>query len=155
MSDKAAVSLTVDGRLTDAKGRTADARNAIFIMTSNITLQHEARRPLGFGAEPEPEQATDVRRELARRFRPEFINRIDEIVVFKPLGQDSARLILRGMLADIAARLLKQHGITLEVSEEAEELLLRAGFSAAFGARELRRTVERMPQEVRRVKGEG
>ena len=113
-------------------------------MTSNIMLEHEARRPLGFGAEPEPEQTTDVRRELARRFRPEFINRVDEIVVFQPLGQDSVRLILRGMLADIAARLLKQHGVTLEASKDAEDLLLRNGFSVAFGARELRRTVERM-----------
>jgi ATP-dependent Clp protease ATP-binding subunit ClpC len=133
-----------EGRLTDSKGRTADARNAIFIMTSNIAVGKDVRKRVGFGAQSDEEARPKLPQELARHFRPEFINRIDETVVFQPLHIEEIRLILKPMLTGIRERLLERQGVELDVSLEAEECLAHVGFSPAFGARELRRTVERM-----------
>jgi ATP-dependent Clp protease ATP-binding subunit ClpA len=129
-----------DGRLTDAKGRTADARNAIFIMTSNIASAGK----VGFrqtGAEQPEATAFEA---LRKRFRPEFINRIHDVIVFRPLAASDIRKILRPMLDEISGNLKQRYGCTLHVTETAEEYLAQAGYNPDFGARELRRTVERL-----------
>jgi ATP-dependent Clp protease ATP-binding subunit ClpC len=133
-----------DGRLTDARGRVADARNAIFIMTSNIQVGRERSARVGFGERPSEEAKPGLPGELMRYFRPEFINRIDEQIVFRALDENDIRRILRPMLDRIRARLQQQHGVLLEASADAEELIARTGYSSAFGARELRRTVEQL-----------
>jgi len=131
-----------EGRLTDAKGRTADARNAIFVMTSNISAKKHA--PLGFLAS---EQAGDAAlQEVGKLFRAEFINRIDEQIVFRSLDEGDVRKILKPMLQVINQNLQKQVQVTLQVREEAEKFLAHAGYSPQYGVRELRRTVERLIQ---------
>ena len=131
-----------EGRLTDAKGRTADARNAIFVMTSNISADKHA--PLGFLAS---EQTGDAAlHEVRKLFRAEFINRIDEQIVFRSLDEGDVRIILKPMLEDINNNLQKQVQVTLQVKEEAEKFLAHAGYSPQYGVRELRRTVERLIQ---------
>jgi ATP-dependent Clp protease ATP-binding subunit ClpC len=134
-----------EGRLTDSKGRTADAKNAIFIMTSNIAAEKAAKQ-VGFGSQDAEEIQTATLREVQRRFRTECINRIDEQIVFRPLDEKDVRRILRGLLDDICENLQKQYNVTLQVSLEAEGLLLKAGYSPAYGVRELRRTAERLLQ---------
>ena len=131
-----------EGRLTDAKGRTADARNAIFVMTSNISA--DKHMPLGFLAS---EQTGDAAlQEVGKFFRAEFINRIDEQIVFRSLDEGDVRIILKPMLEDINQNLQKQVQVTLQVKEEAEKFLAHAGYSPQYGVRELRRTVERLIQ---------
>lgn len=131
-----------EGRLTDSKGRTADARNAVFIMTSNIP----ADKYIGFGPQHSEESKSSVLHEVRKRFRAEFINRIDEVIVFRPLNEEDVRRILRPMLDMICESLQKQHKVTLCVSEEAERFLAQAGYSPHHGVRELHRTVERFVQ---------
>jgi ATP-dependent Clp protease ATP-binding subunit ClpC len=131
-----------DGRLTDSKGRTADARNAIFIMTSNISADRQAR--LGFM--PSVHDRNDALREVARNFRPEFINRIDDQIVFRSLDEGDVRKILKPILADVCQVLQKQYQVTLQVEEQAQMLLAQAGYNPQYGARELRRTVEKYVQ---------
>jgi ATP-dependent Clp protease ATP-binding subunit ClpC len=129
------------GRITDSKGRTADARQALFVMTSNLGAGGVA---LGFrGSEATRE---DEREELRKHFRPEFLNRIDEIVHFEALTETSAQEIVRHLLARIGERLRNQHGVSLSASGEAEGFLVERGWSATLGARELARTVERFVQ---------
>lgn len=131
-----------EGRLTDSKGRTADARNAIFIMTSNIPSD----KHIGFNHQDTEESKTEVLREVEKRFRTEFINRIDEQIVFRPLGEEDASNILRPMLDDVCMNLKKKYGVTLQVGEEAKRFIAKAGHSPQYGVRELRRTVERLIQ---------
>jgi ATP-dependent Clp protease ATP-binding subunit ClpC len=133
-----------DGRLTDAKGRVADARQAVFVMTSNLG-SGPAREPVGFAGGPAPSAPTSNALDEARRFfRPELLNRVDEVVVFQPLDRGAVRRILRPILDEIAASLRQKHGATLEVSPEAEAFLAEEGYSAENGARELHRTVDRL-----------
>jgi ATP-dependent Clp protease ATP-binding subunit ClpC len=134
-----------EGRLTDSKGRTADAKSAIFIMTSNIAAERQDR-PVGFGFQDTAESQTAMLREVQRRFRAEFLNRIDEQIVFRALNEGDVRKILQPLLEEIRETLQKQHNVTLMVTEEAERFLAQAGYSPAYGARELRRTVERLLQ---------
>jgi ATP-dependent Clp protease ATP-binding subunit ClpA len=134
------------GRLTDASGRTADGRNAIFIMTSNLLTGESARRRLGFGRDT-AEQAPDLLAELRRFFRPELLNRVDEIVVFEPLGPAELVEIVGRRAADVRERLLAQHGIALAVSQEALELLARLAGDGQGGAREVNRVVARLLEE--------
>jgi ATP-dependent Clp protease ATP-binding subunit ClpC len=131
-----------DGRLTDAKGRTADASNAIFIMTSNLALTGK----MGFGQHEIDEPGAAALGELRRSFRTEFLNRIDEVVLFRDLDEDDIRQILRPMIDEICGVLQEQHGITLHIAPEATEYLAQAGYSRTYGARELRRTVDRLLQ---------
>ncbi|HTW92669.1 MAG TPA: ATP-dependent Clp protease ATP-binding subunit [bacterium] len=131
-----------EGRVTDAKGRTADARNAIFVMTSNI----QAGKQFNVGFQDKAESSAAMQHEVKARFRAEFINRVDEQIVFRPLSEEDARRILRPMLDAIAEELRKRHNVTLHVSEEAELALAQAGFSPEYGVRELQRTVERLVQ---------
>ncbi|MGE5584151.1 MAG: ATP-dependent Clp protease ATP-binding subunit [Bacillota bacterium] len=138
-----------DGRLTDGKGRTVDFRNAVIIMTSNVganLIDREGR--LGFTAREDEEYSYEqmkekITSELRRTFRPEFLNRVDEIIVFRALTPEQIRRIVDLQLNDVEAR-LKDHDIRLEVSDEARDLLAKEGFSKEFGARPLRRTIERL-----------
>lgn len=131
-----------DGRLTDAKGRTADASNAIFIMTSNVTTTGR----MGFGQRETETPGAALLAELRRSFRSEFVNRIDEVVVFRSLDEEDIRQILGPMVEEVCEALQKQHGITLYVAPEAQSYLAQAGYSRTYGARELRRTVDRLLQ---------
>ena len=131
-----------DGRLTDGKGRTVDFRNTVLVMTSNVgsTAIFEL-------AGTEPERARKEAMEALRAsFRPEFINRIDEIVIFNPLGKEQLARIVVLLLKDVE-KLLSDRQITLELTPEATELLLSAGYDPAYGARPLRRTIQRLIQD--------
>jgi ATP-dependent Clp protease ATP-binding subunit ClpB len=131
-----------DGRLTDGKGRTVDFRNTVLVMTSNVgsTAIFEL-------ANKDPELARKEAMEALRAsFRPEFINRIDEIVIFNPLGKDQLQRIV-GLLLKNVEKLLEQRNITIELTPAADEVLLRDGYDPAYGARPLRRTIQRMIQD--------
>ena len=131
-----------DGRLTDGKGRTVDFRNTVLIMTSNVgsTAIYEL-------ASKDPELARKEAMEALRQaFRPEFINRIDEIVIFNPLGKQQLEHIV-GLLLKSVERLLAERQITLELTPAANELLLSEGYDPSFGARPLRRTIQRLIQD--------
>ena len=130
-----------DGRLTDGKGRTVDFRNTVLVMTSNVgsTAIFEL-------SEKDPERARKEAMEALRTaFRPEFINRIDEIVIFNPLGKEQLAKIV-GMLLEDVEKLLVERQITLEITPTATEVLLREGYDPAYGARPLRRTIQRLIQ---------
>jgi ATP-dependent Clp protease ATP-binding subunit ClpB len=131
-----------DGRLTDGKGRTVDFRNTVMVMTSNVgsTAIFEL-------SNKDPERARKEAMEALRAaFRPEFINRIDEIVIFNPLGKEQLGRIV-GLLLKNVEKLLAERQITLELTPAAEELLLREGYEPAYGARPLRRTIQRLIQD--------
>ena len=131
-----------DGRLTDAKGRTADAHNAIFVMTSNISADKHAA--IGFlGSKQAGNAALES---VGRLFRAEFINRIDEQITFRPLDESDVRKILKPILAEINQNLQEHYQAVLNVEDDAEKYLARAGYNPKYGARELRRTVERLVQ---------
>ena len=126
-----------DGRLTDSKGRTVDATNALFIATSN--LGHEVRA--GFHAEDSKARTDALLAEVRKAFRPEFINRLDDIIIFNSLAPDQMKQIARLMLSDLEKRLAVQD-IGLEVREGALEWLCKQGFDEVYGARPLRRVIE-------------
>ena len=130
-----------DGRLTDSQGRTVDFKNTVIIMTSNIgstTLVEAAEA----GPDAFEGAAERVRLQLRDHFRPEFLNRVDEIIVFKPLDEAQLREIV-GLLAANVTRRLTESGITLELSDEALTLLAREGYDPVYGARPLRRAIQR------------
>jgi ATP-dependent Clp protease ATP-binding subunit ClpB len=131
-----------DGRLTDGKGRTVDFRNTVLVMTSNVgsTAIYELA---GKDAERARKEAMEA---LRQAFRPEFINRIDEIVIFNPLGKEELERIV-GLLLKSVEKLLAERQITLELTPAANELLLREGYDPAYGARPLRRTIQRLIQD--------
>ena len=131
-----------DGRLTDGKGRTVDFRNTVLVMTSNVgsTAIFEL-------SEKDPERARKEAMDALRAaFRPEFINRIDEIVIFNPLGKEQLARIV-GLLLKSVENLLAERKITLEINPAATEVLLREGYDPAYGARPLRRTIQRLIQD--------
>jgi ATP-dependent Clp protease ATP-binding subunit ClpB len=131
-----------DGRLTDGKGRTVDFRNTVLVMTSNVGSS--AIFELSGG---DPERARKEAMEALRAaFRPEFINRIDEIVIFNPLGKEQLECIVDLLLKNVEA-LLAERNITLELTRAAKEVLLSEGYDPAYGARPLRRTIQRMIQD--------
>jgi len=133
-----------EGRLTDSKGRTADAKNSIFVMTSNMATDKQSA--IGFGLEETTDTNVKVPNEVKKRFRSEFINRIDELIVFRSLSQEDVKQILASLIDDITMKLQHQHGMTLHLTESAMDLLTRKGHSPEYGVRELRRTVERLLQ---------
>ncbi|HEY6263422.1 MAG TPA: AAA family ATPase, partial [Candidatus Acidoferrum sp.] len=131
-----------DGRLTDGQGRTVDFRNTVLVMTSNIgsTAIFEL-------SSKDPELARKEAMEALRAsFRPEFINRIDEIVIFNPLGKEQLKGIV-GLLLKNVEKLLAERQITLELTPAATDLLLAEGYDPAYGARPLRRTIQRLIQD--------
>ncbi|GAA2646970.1 ATP-dependent Clp protease ATP-binding subunit [Paractinoplanes durhamensis] len=137
-----------DGRLTDSQGRTVSFKNTVLIMTSNIgsDLISGTRRSVGFGTGSAGAANEELRDRLDRRLkeqlRPEFINRIDEIIVFRQLETDQLRQITELMLQETRRRLEAQ-GIALEITTEAVDWLADKGFQPEFGARPLRRTIQR------------
>ena len=131
-----------DGRLTDGKGRTVDFRNTVLVMTSNVgsTAIFELSKT---NPERARKEALDA---LRAAFRPEFINRIDEIVIFNPLGEEQLERIVDLLLRGVEKRLAERQ-IKLELTPTAKELLVREGYDPAYGARPLRRTIQRMIQD--------
>ncbi len=131
-----------DGRLTDGEGRTVDFTNTVVVMTSNLGAG-QAKRPLGFtGGEADP-AGDRILAAAKRAFLPEFLNRIDEVVVFEPLTEDQIREIGEMLCERIADRLYAEHGVELEVSSELIARLAAEGFDPEFGARPLRRHLRR------------
>ena len=138
-----------DGRLTDAQGRLVDFRNAIIVMTSNIGARSitDEGKSLGFGSATLPdadkkdaEIKKQVLTELRRAFKPEFLNRVDETIVFRRLKEEDLREIARKLTDSVALR-LKDLGVRLEVTEEAAALLAKKGYDPTYGARPLRKTI--------------
>ena len=137
-----------DGRLTDGQGRTVDFRNTVIIMTSNLGTEVVRRQPFGFRTDGKDQQ--DEMRELRdsvdtalkRAFRPEFLNRIDDIVVFHPLNQEQIIQIVGLMVRDVHTR-LTERDITFDLTQDAERWLAREGFDPVYGARPLRRAIQR------------
>ncbi len=130
-----------DGRLTDGQGRTVDFRNAIVIMTSNLGSSIFTDTSI-----PREKQKEAVLEDVRTYFRPEFINRIDEIVVFEPLGRDEIRQIVQIQLRQLLAR-LQERNIGLELTDEAQDYLANKGYDPAFGARPLKRLIQRELQD--------
>ena len=140
-----------DGRLTDGQGRKVDFKNAVVVMTSNVGARSltEKRKRLGFtedeAADPETADYEElkelVNEDLKRTFKPEFLNRIDEIVVFHRLTRENIQAICRNMLQTVTARLAGME-ITMHVSDEAVDLLADKGFDPVYGARPLRRAIQ-------------
>lgn len=142
-----------DGRLTDAKGRTVDFRNTVIIMTSNVGATTIKRESLGFkagagkvAADSYEEMKKRIMEELRRTFRPEFLNRIDEIIVFHALSVEDIKKIVDLMLEQLNKR-LKDNNIQVEVTEEAKEILVKEGFDEAYGARPLRRAIQTLIED--------
>jgi ATP-dependent Clp protease ATP-binding subunit ClpC len=137
-----------DGRLTDGHGRTVDFRNTVIIMTSNLGTAIDTRNTFGFSTErtksdSEREQLhKNVERALQGFFRPEFLNRIDEIIIFEPLTEKELRLIIDIMLREVGER-LSERQVTLELTDAAKDALVTEGYDRVYGARPLRRTIER------------
>jgi ATP-dependent Clp protease ATP-binding subunit ClpB len=139
-----------DGRLTDSKGRTVDFKNTVLIMTSNLG----ASMLLGdtLKTEHDYEQAQEsVMRVLREHFRPEFLNRVDDIVIYKPLGSAQMHHILEMRLNELQ-KLLESRAISLELTEQASQLILATGSDAAYGARPLKRALQRMVQDPLAIK---
>ena len=140
-----------DGRLTDSQGRVVDFKNTVIIMTSNVgaTLIKKGAT-LGFRGTNEPEEISykDIKNrvmgELNKTFRPEFLNRIDEVIVFKSLTKEEIKKIASLIINNEVKKLLEEQKIDLETTEEVEELLTKKGYDSNFGARPLRRTIERL-----------
>ncbi len=129
-----------DGRLTDGQGRTVDFRNTVVIMTSNLGSHY-------FREEAQPERTRQLVLETVRQtLRPEFLNRIDEIVIFKPLGREEIAAIVEIQARHLTRRLADKR-ITLELTPAAKELLAREGYDPVYGARPLKRTIQRMVQD--------
>jgi ATP-dependent Clp protease ATP-binding subunit ClpC len=144
-----------DGRLTDAKGRTVDFKNTLLIMTSNIGSKVIEKGGGGLGFEFSENQADAqynrirslVNEELKNYFRPEFLNRLDEIIVFRQLVKDEVKLISEIMLKEVFSRLTEK-GITLQVTDRFKERLIEEGYNPAYGARPLRRAIMRLLEDV-------
>src|SRR4028118_939386 len=143
-----------DGRLTDAKGRVVDFKNTLLIMTSNIGSKVISKGGGGLGFEFAESQTdaqynrirTLVNEELKQYFRPEFINRLDEIIVFRQLSKDEVKQIAVIMLNEVFGR-LREQGITLEVTERFKDRLVEEGYDPSYGARPLRRAITRLLED--------
>jgi len=137
-----------DGRLTDSQGRTVSFKNTVLIMTSNIgsDIISGTKRSVGFGsgssASPDQDLKDKLDRRLREQLRPEFINRIDEIIVFRQLETDQLHKITEMMLEDTRRRLHAQD-VSIELTAAAVDWLAGKGFQPEFGARPLRRTIQR------------
>ena len=139
--------LLEDGRLTDGQGRTVNFANTVVIMTSNLGTSQVQEDPVGFlktntNGMDNQEIKRNVERALRQEFRPEFLNRIDEIVIFKSLGQEEILKIVDLLVEEVQER-LSDRGISIELTGRAKEWIAEKGFDPAFGARPLRRTVQR------------
>jgi ATP-dependent Clp protease ATP-binding subunit ClpC len=148
-----------DGRLTDGQGRTVDFRNTVIIMTSNVGTEFARQGgTLGFMPSAEPELVADhkkIDRAIRETFRPEFINRIDEVIIFSPLSLEQVQRMVDLQMKDIAERLGEQ-GLVVDLTDAARAFLAKQGFDPQFGARPLRRALQRFvesPLSVQLLKG--
>jgi ATP-dependent Clp protease ATP-binding subunit ClpC len=144
-----------DGKLTDAKGRTVDFRNTIVIMTSNVGASVMNKSGIGFDMSKDQEKANQAKYEemknrvlgeLKNTFKPEFLNRIDEVIVFHPLRREEMYSIVELLLKRVRTQLTEQQ-VELVVSQSAKEFLIIVGFDAEYGARPLRRTIQRLVED--------
>ena len=136
-----------DGRLTDGHGRTVDFRNTLVIITSNLGTSESTREPVGFlrdaASQPDPVRMRALIEDaLKKTFRPEFLNRIDEIIVFDALTPEQLQRIVEMRVREVEAR-LASHEVTISLTDAANQWLAREGYDPVFGARPLRRTVQR------------
>lgn len=144
------------GRLTDGQGRTVNFKNTVIIMTSNIGQEifHSANS-IGFKAGRDNTAYVDVKEKLLeavkKSFRPEFLNRIDDIVVFNPISKEGIRKILEIELEPLYKK-LAQREIQLEITQKAKEYLCEKGFDVNFGARPLKRTIQKYIQDPLSIK---
>ena len=148
-----------DGRLTDSKGRTVSFKNAVIILTSNAgaTVEKTARtNSYGFGADTDDSRADEAQYErmkenittaLKDKFRPEFLNRMDDIIVFHRLTQDDCVRIGNKLVRTLAKRLQEQRGIALSVTETALKALVDEGYDAQYGARPLKRVIRKRVED--------
>lgn len=139
-----------DGRLTDSKGRTVDFKNTVLIMTSNLGSQ--ALQGESLTSEAAFDRARDQVMDVLRQsFRPEFLNRVDDIVIFRPLGEEQLSSIVDLRLKDLE-RLLADRDITIDLTAEARHQLLMSGYDRAYGARPLKRAIQRLIQDPLAIK---
>jgi ATP-dependent Clp protease ATP-binding subunit ClpB len=143
-----------DGRLTDSKGRVVDFKNTVLIMTSNLgsrAIQAATENPLA-----DREIRTEVLQVLRDHFKPEFLNRIDDIVVFKQLGREEIAQIIDVQLEKLR-KTLEERGITIELEQSAKDLLIEEGYDPVYGARPLKRAIQtriQNPLAVSLLKGD-
>ncbi|HIE17211.1 MAG TPA: ATP-dependent Clp protease ATP-binding subunit, partial [Dehalococcoidia bacterium] len=148
-----------DGRLTDGHGRTVDFKNTVVIMTSNLGTQEFQRQAIGFSRQEKSEQQrlrSAIETALKQTFRPEFLNRIDDIIIFQPLTEEHLKQIVDLLILEVEKR-LADRDIKLELDEEAKSWLLKEGYEPAYGARPLRRAIQRYvenPLSSRILRGE-
>ena len=135
-----------DGRLTDGHGRTVDFRNTLVIMTSNLGTSEASRRAAGFVTTDTRSDSVRLRASvddaLRRTFRPEFLNRLDDTIVFEPLTQEQVRHIVDLMLREVETR-VSEHGVSITLTDEAKDWISESGFDHTYGARPLRRSIQR------------
>ncbi|MBN2304439.1 MAG: AAA family ATPase [Anaerolineae bacterium] len=150
-----------DGRMTDGQGRTVDFRNAVIIMTSNLGTEfaRAGGGALGFVPNGDPQAVADhkkIEEAMQKTFRPEFLNRIDEIIIFEPLSLEEVQQIVDLQMRDIAQR-MEEQGLFVAMTDDARIKMASVGFDPLFGARPLRRALQRYvesPLSVRMLKGE-
>ncbi|SHH70202.1 ATP-dependent Clp protease ATP-binding subunit ClpC [Caloranaerobacter azorensis DSM 13643] len=142
-----------DGRLTDAKGRVVDFKNTVIIMTSNVGASTiKKQKTLGFAAQKDQEKEEyekmkeNIMEELRKSFRPEFLNRIDEVIVFHPLNKEHIKQIVDLMVKDLENR-LKALNINIKVTEKAKEYLAKEGYDPTYGARPLKRSITKLIED--------
>jgi ATP-dependent Clp protease ATP-binding subunit ClpC len=142
-----------DGRLTDGHGRTVDFRNTVVIMTSNVGSREAYTKQLGFGRRDESGAVRDdaiksrLLASLKQTFQPEFLNRVDEIIVFHRLPVEKLRLVVEKMLRELRER-LQERGLQIELTDEAKDWLVQNGYDEDYGARPLRRLLQRTVENV-------
>jgi ATP-dependent Clp protease ATP-binding subunit ClpA len=139
-----------DGRLTDGQGRTVNFRNTVIIMTSNVgsSTIHEMG-PIGFSVNArngDDSVRNKLLEALRRTFKPEFLNRVDDIIVFNPLSREHLAQII-GIQLNRVVKLLEQRGLKLEITESARNVLMAEGYDPAYGARPMRRAIQRLIQD--------
>jgi ATP-dependent Clp protease ATP-binding subunit ClpA len=134
-----------DGILTDSKGRTVNFENTVIIMTSNIGTNNRGNK-IGFGNKDYEAMEGKINDEVKNVFRPEFLNRVDEIIVFTELSHDELREIIDLMIREVAEE-AKNKNIILSVTDEVKDHILKVGYSSKYGARPLRRTIQRLIED--------
>ncbi len=142
-----------DGRLTDSQGRIVDFRNTILIMTSNIggEIISKSKHTMGFGIDHSDDGSyrdmkTTVMEEVKKTFRPEFLNRLDETIVFHQLSRDHMRAIVNILISEVGQR-MKEKNMTLSLTKNAKELLMEKGFDPIYGARPLKRIIQKLVED--------
>jgi ATP-dependent Clp protease ATP-binding subunit ClpC len=151
-----------DGRLTDGQGHVVDFRNTVLVMTSNLGTEYVTRSgTLGFRrrdaeAPADREAEEKIEKALKETFRPEFLNRIDEVIIFSPLSLEEMESIVDLQMKEVRDR-LNEHGVSIELTEGARKWLARTGYDPAFGARPLRRAIQKFvesPLSIKILQGE-